>query len=140
MRKTAATTPAEPLALWWQLGLQTWEMLLASSQVIGIRVGRMAAAGARPGPVDRKEFRRMVTEKMVAAGQSGWGMAAQLQSSWLQLWARGWEQWLRGEAASAPRWETHAAQLAHAALRPVHRAATDNARRLAASRSRSARR
>ncbi len=120
--------------------MKTWETLLASGQVIGVRVGRMAAAGGRPDARDRKEFTRMVTEKVAAAGQSGWGVASQLQSSWLEVWTRNWEQCLRGEAATAPQWESHAAQLAHAALHPVHRAATANARRLATVRTRSARR
>ncbi|MES2937431.1 MAG: polyhydroxyalkanoate granule-associated phasin [Pseudomonadota bacterium] len=140
MPKTTTPLAADPLVLWWQLGMKTWEMLLASGQVIGIRVGRMAAAGSRPSAGDRKEFTRMVSEKVAAAGQSGWGVAAQLQSTWAQLWVRNWEQWLRGEAATAPRWDAHAAQLAHAALRPVHRAATANARRLAVVRARPARR
>jgi hypothetical protein len=134
-RTTTPSTP-DPLTLWWQLGLQTCEMLMASGQVIGIRVGRMAAAGARPSARDQKEFTRMVTEKMAAAGQSAWGMGAQVQTTWLQLWARSWEQWLRGEAAAGPHWSTHGARIAHAALLPVHRAATANARRLGRERRR----
>jgi hypothetical protein len=32
-----------PALLWWQLGLRTWEMMLASSHVIGVRTARMSA-------------------------------------------------------------------------------------------------
>lgn len=97
-----------PFTLWWQLGFKTFEMLLASGQVIGMRVGRMALAGPNPSARDRKEFTRMGAEKLEAAAHSGLGMAAQMQKTW-------WDTW---------------AQLALAGLHPVHRAATANARRL----------
>jgi hypothetical protein len=88
--------------------LKTWEMLLASGQVIGMRVNRMSRAGARPSARDRREFTRMGSEKLEAATQSGWAMAAQIQSAW-------WHSWLK---------------LMLAGLAPVHRTATANARRL----------
>lgn len=106
MRRPPATS--FPIALWWQVALKTWEMLLASSQVIGLRMGRMAQAGAKPNARDRREFTRMGSEKVQAAAQSGWAVAAQLQATWWRSWA----------------------QMAHAALVPVHRTATANARRL----------
>lgn len=97
-----------PFAAWWQLGLKTFEMLLASGQVIGMRVGRMALAGPNPSTRDRKEFTRMGAEKLDAAARSGMGMAVHMQKTWWDMWA----------------------QLALAGLHPVHRAATANARRL----------
>lgn len=114
-RAVVPLVPVAPLALWWQLGLKSLEMLTASGQVIGMRVGRMARAGPTPSARDRKEFSLMVSEKARAATQSGWAAAAQLQSGWWQLWMRLWQQWLG---------------VSHAALLPVHRAATANARRL----------
>jgi hypothetical protein len=108
MRRQSATPTLFPLALWWQLGLKTWEMLTASGQVIGHRVTRMAVAGPKPSARDRREFTRMGSEKLQAAGQSGWAMAAQMQTAW-------WRSWM---------------QLMLAGLAPVHRTATANARRL----------
>lgn len=107
-----------PYALWWQVSLRTWEMLLASSQVIGIRTSRMARAGASPDARDRREFTRMVSEKGQAAQRSGLAMATQWPGAWSQLWLR---TWLAG-------------------LTPVHRTATANARRLSRAAPRRARR
>lgn len=114
MRRKTSTLPVLPWVAWFQLGLKTWEMLLAASQVIPIRLTRMAAAGPTPGARDRREFTRMGTEKAQAAAQSGLAAAQHLQSAWLQMWT--------GAAA--------------AALAPVHRTATANARRLTRKRSR----
>ena len=111
------STPAMPLlpwAAWFQLSVKTWEMLLAASQVIPIRLARMAAAGPTPSARDRREFTLMGTEKAQAAAQSGLAAATHLQSAWLQMWAGA----------------------AKAALAPVHRTATANARRLTTPRKR----
>jgi hypothetical protein len=108
MRRQPTMPTPFPLALWWQLGLKTWEMLMASGQVIGHRVTRMATAGTKPSARDRREFNRMGSEKLQAAAQSGWAMAAQMQTAW-------WRSCM---------------QLMLAGLGPVHRTATANARRL----------
>ncbi|HWI78670.1 MAG TPA: polyhydroxyalkanoate granule-associated phasin [Ramlibacter sp.] len=153
----------DPFTLWADLALRTTEMLVASSQVIGTRVGQMARAGANPSPRDVKEFTLMGSEKVKAATQSGMAVAAGLQSANYQLMARGWQQWVAnlaalgalassrtmGEALSrqsrlfhslARSGHTHSrlssdtARLLSAALEPVHGAATANARRLARTR------
>jgi hypothetical protein len=164
MRRNSSRLPLfTPFMLWADLGLRTTEMLLASGQVIGTRVGRMARAGAHPSARDTKEFTLMGTEKVKAAAQSGLAVAAQLQSANYQLMARGWQQWLASlgamsalgssrsfsEAVSrqqrlvhslARSGHTHSrlsgdtARLLSAALAPVHGAATANARRLARTR------
>lgn len=97
-----------PYTLWWQLSLRTWEMLLASAQVIGLRSARIAQAGASPNARDRREFSRMVSEKGQAAQRSALAMMTQLPGTWTQSWLRTWQ----------------------AGLMPVHRAATANSRRL----------
>jgi hypothetical protein len=149
-----------PFMLWADLALRTTEMLLASGQVIGTRVGRIARAGANPSARDTKEFTLMGSEKVKAATQSGLAVVAQLQSANYQLMARGWQQWLASLGAmtalassrsfseavsrqhrlvhslarSGPthsRLSSDTARLFSAALAPVHGAATANARRLA---------
>jgi len=158
-------TPAlfAPFRLWTDLALRTTEMLVASSQVIGTRVGQMARAGANPSASDVEEFTLMGSEKIKAATQSGAAVATRLQSANYQLMARGWQQWLTnigamtalassgtfGEALSRQsrlmhslarsgpthaRLSSDAARLLSAALDPVHGAATANARRLARTR------
>ncbi|WP_298933390.1 hypothetical protein [uncultured Ramlibacter sp.] len=108
-----------PAMLWADLALKSSEMLLASGQVIGTRVHRMARAGAQPSARDRKEFVRMGSEKLQAAGESAWAVAARMQSAQFQSAPRGFGAW--GAWAS----------LGQAALAPYHGASTANARRLA---------
>jgi hypothetical protein len=132
-RKATPPLPILPLTPWLQLGTRTAEMLLASGQVIAMRVSRMAAAGASPTARDRKEFLRMGSEKVQAGAQSALAVGAQWQAIGWQLWARGWQQWmtlLGGAAVRAAPLHSHLPRLAQAALAPVHRAATANARRL----------
>jgi hypothetical protein len=121
-----------PLMLWAEIGMKTTEMLLASGQVIGTRVGQMARHGANPSASERREMLLMGSEKMKAATQSGMAVATRLQAYQWQLMTRGWQQpWLGSFAALS----TEGARLAGAALKPVHGASTANARRLSRSRS-----
>ena len=153
----------DPFTLWADLALRTTEMLVASSQVIGTRIGQIARAGANPSARDIKEFTLMGSEKLKAATQSSLAIATRLQSANYQLMARGWQQWVAnlaamgalassrtfGEALSRQsrlfhslarsghthsRWSGDTARLLSAALEPVHGAATANARRLARTR------
>lgn len=135
-RKPTPSLPVLPLAPWLQLGTRTAEMLAASGQVIAMRVTRMAAAGASPTARDRKEFLLMGSEKVQAGAQSALAVGAQWQAMSWQLWARAWQQWLAllgGGALRAAPLHSHLPRLAQAALAPVHRAATANARRLSGS-------
>jgi hypothetical protein len=154
-----------PLMLWADLAMKTSEMLVASGQVIGTRVDRMARAGAKPSARDLKEFTLMGSEKVKAATESGLAVATRLQSANYQLMARAWQQWFAslgamsslagsrtfGEALSRQNrlfnslvrsGRTHSqlsgdtARLASAALKPIHSAASANARRLARTRTR----
>jgi hypothetical protein len=165
-----ASRPAlfDPFMLWTDVALKTTEMLLASGQVIGTRLGRITQAGANPSVRDIKEFTLMGSEKVAAGTQSALAVATRLQSANYQLMARGWQQWLGnlgamsalassrtfGEtlsrqsrllhslARSGPthsRLSSDTARLFGAALAPVHGAATANAKRLARTRASSKR-
>lgn len=149
-----------PFLLWTQLAIQTSEMLVSSGQVIASRLGQLARAGANPSARDRREMILMGSEKVKAATQSGLAVAARLQSANFQLMARAWRQWFAGLGAmnalvasrslgealarqhrlanalgrsgrTQGRIAGDTARLASAALKPVHGAATANARRLA---------
>jgi hypothetical protein len=155
-----------PFLLWTDLALKSSEMLLASGQVIGTRLGRIAGAGANPNARDRKEFALMGSEKVKAATESSLAVATRLQAANYQLMARAWQQWLASAGAftalagsrtfgetlsrqnrlfhslarssrSQSQLSSDTARLAGAALGPVHRAASANARRLARARARS---
>jgi len=117
-----------PALLWADLARQSTEMLLASGQVVAARSARLAQAGPRPGARDRREFVRMGTEKLQAAGESAWAAAARMQSAPFQAAMRNWQQ---GWAA----WGAWAS-LGQAALQPFHGAATANARRLSRPKTR----
>jgi hypothetical protein len=148
-----------PFPLWTQLAIRTVETLAASGQVITSRVGQISRAGANPNARDRREMILMGSEKVKAATQSGLAVATRLQSANLQLFTRAWQQWFAslgamnalgtsrsvGEALArqnrllqalsrsgrtTSRLSGDAARLASAALAPMHRASTANARRL----------
>jgi hypothetical protein len=120
--------PAFPPWLpWTQLALQAGEMLMASSVVIPLRLGRMAAAGPRPTPRDQREFARMVPEKLQAGMESFFAIGVALQQMQWKFLAQMWQPWTHfGQHAHGAPW----ARLAGTALTPIHRAATANARRL----------
>jgi hypothetical protein len=125
----------DPLLLWADLALKSAEMLVASGQVIGSRVEQMARAGANPSASDLREMHLMGSEKLKAATASGLAVARRLGAApWphaMAAWPSGgwpaaahaWHPWWAGLGALA--------SLGHAALMPVHAAATANARRLA---------
>jgi hypothetical protein len=82
--------PVAPWA-WWQLGLQTAQMLADSSFVIAKRTGLMAAAGPLPSVADRREFARMGSEKVAASVESANSLWASLGTGNFRLWTRAWE-------------------------------------------------
>ena len=122
MKPVSPLALVNPALLWMQLATQTAEMLVASAQVISVRTARMAAAGPTPNARDRREFSRMGTEKVAAAGKSAMAAGTRLPALMLATpghstaaWMALWGQWAR---------------LGSAALAPVHATATANARRL----------
>lgn len=152
--------PASPLLPWLDLALETQEMLLSSGAVIGMRTGRIARAGFAPSAADLAEFHLMGHEKFAAARESGLAMAKQWHSSQLALAGKALQQWAQGAAAffsmagsltpaqvaargnafvqtaadtatMAGQLSGVAARIARQGLKPIHAAATSNARRLA---------
>ncbi|MES2632470.1 MAG: hypothetical protein V4669_05830 [Pseudomonadota bacterium] len=114
-KQPLAVNAIAPMFLWMDIAAKTTQLLVSSSVVINNRVGRMVAAGPNPSARDRKEFQRMGTEKVTAFNQSA--LAA-------------WQQLMLGSLAGS-------AQMTSAALAPIHRTATANARRLSGGSRRS---
>lgn len=117
------------------IATQTAELALAAPQVMANRLGRLALAGARPSPHDRREFARMIVEKQTAAGQAVAAIAAQ---SWLgapriaaSMMRAAWAPWLGASHRHvAAQMQDTGERIVAGALAPMHRAATANARRL----------
>ncbi|QNK70320.1 polyhydroxyalkanoate granule-associated phasin [Variovorax sp. PAMC26660] len=157
---TSTARLADPLMQWVDLAVKTHEMLLSSGSVIRMRTERIAKAGLTPSAADLAEFQLMGHEKLAAASESGMAMAKQWHSSHFSLANRALQQWLQGTTAffslagsvtpaqaaahsdalvrATTRTATTASQLSDAAagiaregLKPIHAAATSNARRLA---------
>jgi len=154
-----AALPSNPFVLWGTFATKTFEMWMAASQVIPLRVARMAAAGPNPSAADRREMTLMGAEKVEAFSQAGIALAmgmtpammnlgAQMVRAWTGLFNAGTRlatsrtlpQTLRRQRALTNALVRHtpvshrgahaAAKLAHAALDPVHATATANAKRL----------
>lgn len=112
-RRPLAAGGIAPMLMWMDIATKTNQMLMSSGVVINKRVGRMVAAGPNPSARDRKEFHLMGAEKVVAFNQSA--LAA-------------WQQLMLGSLAGS-------AEMTSAALAPIHRTATANARRLSRSKA-----
>ena len=132
------------------------ELAIAAPQVVAIRTARMLAAGTRPGAADRAELSRMSNEKTQAFWESMLAMGTQVVRAqqeytrtavlqWWRLWTTapllGARPLLQAVTAlprasallssPTPRQRERAvSKLADAALTPVHKRATSNARRL----------
>lgn len=124
-----------------RLGQQASELMAAAPQVVAHRLGRMAAAGARPSAKDQREFHRMGAEKVAAFGEAWQAMALQMMKANQQITASmlrsGWltPGSLRGLNApalnkAAVAWQLAALDILGHGMRPVHRRAVANARRL----------
>ena len=116
------------------------ELALAVPQVVAHRLARMANAGAKPSPRDRREFARMFSEKHDAFGESwqamGW-QALHSQQSFAAALAQAALTPLSprrkpGSHAFALQLQMQQAALAvlGKGLAPVHRRAVANAKRL----------
>ncbi len=111
------------------------ELGLAAPQVVAHRVNRMAMAGAFPTVRDRREFRRMGTEKMAAFTESWNAMAMEGIRANLALtasfWRSVWFPWLGAKPLAPRRLRNAALGVLDKGISPVHRRAVANARRLA---------
>lgn len=126
-----------------RLATQVTELALAAPQVVAHRLTRMAQAGHTPSAADRREFEAMGAEKLAA-----------FQESWLAIGAEAWQQQQRAALSvmrsfmtpwttSPTAWLPTSAQATQnsvalwgAAMRPVHRRAVANAKRLGRTRRR----
>ena len=151
---------ANPLMQWLDLALKTNEMLLSSGSVIRMRTERIAKAGLTPTAADLAEFQLMGHEKLAAASESGIARVKQWHNSHFSLANKVLQQWLQGTtdffsmagsitpaqaaarsdafvqtatrtATAASQLSGVAARIAREGLKPIHAAATSNARRLA---------
>jgi hypothetical protein len=114
------------------------ELAFAVPQVVAHRMTRMALAGPRLSPRDRKEFELMVAEKKSAFSDSWQAMATHTARSQHALAASFFQSLLSMSRGGKPANPASAAQLQRAALEvlgkglaPVHRKAVANAKRLA---------
>lgn len=111
------------------LAAQAAELAIAVPQVVAHRMTRMALAGAQPSARDKREFQRMGQEKVLAFWQSWFAMGWAVTSSW----QRAWLAWLQGARVPMLATLPALAAVASRGLAPIHRRATANARRLAAT-------
>ena len=130
-----------------RLGTQASELMLAAPQVVAHRLGRMALAGAKPSARDQREFHRMGAEKLAAFGEAWQAMTLQMLKSNQQLAASMMRSWWpaavsRGGSRSGPLaqaaadWQHAALDILGQGIRPVHRRAVANARRLGRNKTR----
>ncbi len=112
--------PNDPLQA-WRLVWQTQEMMTAAALTIGLRTFAMGEAMIGLRPHDHRENRRMVSEKMKAAGESATATAL----LWPQLMA----------ASPAAAWGL-GLRLASGGLRSYHSRTTGNVVRLMGKRLR----
>lgn len=155
----SANRAFNPLMLWWDIAVMSQELMVASATVIQKRTGRMAAAGLSPSASDMREMQLMGSEKIAAAGASASAMARQWGASEMALAQRAMQHWValggamwaalsstspsqalarssRLVEASARSARTGAdvlnatGRVARSGLRPIHAAASANAKRL----------
>jgi len=124
-----------------RIGTQASELMLAAPQVVAHRLGRMAIAGHRPSAKDQREFQRMGAEKLAAFGEAWQAMTLQMLKSNQQLAASMMRSWWPGAAVrsnkaatplvqAAAQWQQATLDILGQGIRPVHRRAVANARRL----------
>ena len=130
-----------------RLQAQAAQMMHAAPQVVAHRLRRMALAGPQPSERDRREFHRMGAEKLAAFGEAWQAMAWQVLKSNQQLALSMMRTWwplldprVVSKAATLDQatqaWQAATLDILGQGLRPVHRRAVANARRLGRTRSR----
>lgn len=101
------------------------ELALVTPGIVAQRMLRAARPGTWPTARQQREAQRMVTEKSLAFGEGGAAVGFRLLAAWQQAWL---QAWLHPFAPFA--WPS-AWALLDDSLRPAHRTAMANARRLA---------
>lgn len=128
-----------------EAGMKFSEMMLASQRVIGTRLDLINAALRSPLEGDYAEFGRMVPEKMAAFSASGIALSDDWRKAQADLFDQ-WREWLTlmtgvptagrlsafGERSTrrGARAMVRSMSAGGRALKPVHKTATANARRL----------
>ena len=149
---------SSPFGLWTDLMVATGEMFAASAEVIGHRTGRMSTAQLPLSARDAKEFTLMVQEKAEAGQEAALALAEQATRTAarmamavpVQMMALGPLAWGLASSQTVPQFleaqlklgqalvepltgndlAHDAVRAGHAAVRPYHRRATANAKRL----------
>lgn len=129
-----------PFALWWDaasasynLMMRSAELATASTQVIAHRSGTIRTAMHDPAAADHSELLGMVTEKVEAFAHANISLLQDLGQAnvdLLALAARFGSMTPAALATESVKAGTRASRSAERALRPIHRRATANARRL----------
>jgi hypothetical protein len=129
-----------------RLHAQASELLVAAPQVVAHRLSRMALSGPKPSLKDQREFHRMGAEKIAAFGEAWQAMTLQMLKSNQQLAASMMRSWWpaaavrRGTAAALKKpavdWHGAALDILGQGIRPVHRRAVANAKRLSRTKPR----
>ncbi|HMT94006.1 polyhydroxyalkanoate granule-associated phasin [uncultured Thiothrix sp.] len=108
------------------------EVAYAAPQVIAHRLTRMALAGANPSARDQREFYQMGAEKVEAFYESWNAMMLQSLQINQRLFFSFWFPWAAQGSSKNPveQLEQAATQILTSALKPVHKRAVSNAKRL----------
>lgn len=128
------------------VAMQSAELAMAVPQVLAHRMMRMALAGPVLSERDRREFQNMVTEKQAAFTQAWFAMAAESfranQAMALSLFGSMFNPFSMSKGPAqvatnmAADMQAAAMGVLGKGLKPVHRKASANARRLAKTRLR----
>jgi len=108
------------------------EVAYAAPQVIAHRLTRMAFAGANPSARDQREFYRMGAEKVEAFYESWNAMMLQTLQINQRLLFSMWFPWAAQGSNKSPveQLEKAATQILTSGIKPVHKRAVSNAKRL----------
>lgn len=115
------------------------DLSVAAPFVVLMRLSRMAWAGPAPSRTDQQEFTTMVTEKQAAAlrsWQAMWMEAWRIQGALTMAWFNACAPWMFAHSHGgfdhfANLLANSPLAIAHKGLRPIHRRALSNAKRLA---------
>lgn len=108
------------------------EVAYAAPQVIAHRLTRMVFAGVNPSVRDQREFYRMGTEKVEAFYESWNAMMLQTLQINQSIFFSMWFPWAAQSSSKSPveQLEQAATQILTSAIKPVHKRAVSNAKRL----------
>jgi hypothetical protein len=127
---------------WWRAVSDAARIWISAPQVIALRSARVMGDGSASRADTRREYARMVQEKIAAGGESAVAIASQIWKAYwdlalmpLRIWwtmaARAAQRALPVPALAPPReLAAVAARIVQSGLRPVRRRVTANAKRL----------